>query len=65
LRHPSRERRNLQVEANTSHDFGLDISVQNLSLTGGMYRGDGALSDGTEHLPEETSDKAEHPLTAG
>jgi len=27
LRHPSRERRNLQVEANASHNFGPDISV--------------------------------------
>jgi len=32
-RHPSRERRNLQVEANASHDFGPDISVQIPSLT--------------------------------
>jgi len=28
-----------------------------------MYGDDGAMSDGTEHLSEETSDKAEHPLT--
>jgi len=33
LRHPSRERHNPQVEANTSHDFGPDISVWILSLT--------------------------------
>ena len=32
-RHPSRERCNLQVEANTSHDFGPDISIQIPSLT--------------------------------
>jgi len=28
-----------------------------------MYKGDGAMSDGTEHLLEETSDEAECPLT--
>jgi len=28
-----------------------------------MYGGDGAMSDGMEHLSEETSDKMEHPLT--
>jgi len=28
-----------------------------------MYRGDGALSDGMEHVSEETLDEAEHPLT--
>jgi len=33
LRHPSRERHNPQVEANTSHDFGPDISVRIPSLT--------------------------------
>jgi len=33
LRHPSRERHNPQVEANASHDFGPDISIQILSLT--------------------------------
>jgi len=33
LRHPARERRNLQVEANASHDFGPDISVRTPSLT--------------------------------
>jgi len=32
-RHPARERRNLQVEANASHDFGPDISVRTPSLT--------------------------------
>ena len=32
-RHPARERRNLQVEANTSHDFGPDVSVRTPSLT--------------------------------
>jgi len=37
LRHPSREQCNLQVEANTSHDFGPDISVQIPSLTN-MHR---------------------------
>jgi len=35
LRHPARERRNLQVEANASHDFGPDISVRTPSLTVG------------------------------
>jgi len=33
LRHPARERRNLQVEANASHNFGPDISIQTPSLT--------------------------------
>ena len=27
-----------------------------------MYRDDRAMSDGMEHLSEETSDKVEHPL---
>jgi len=28
-----------------------------------MYKNDGAVSDGTEHLSEETSDETECPLT--
>jgi len=37
LRHPSREQCNLQVEANTSHDFGPDISTQIPSFTAIEY----------------------------
>jgi len=33
-RHSSRERRNLQVEANASHNFGPDISIRTPSLRG-------------------------------
>ena len=36
-RHLARERRNPQVEANASHDFGPNISVQIPSLTGILY----------------------------